>query len=53
MFDIPGIFEAVPLLRGEDIAPRATSSDQSLETTHFLHAVELTVREIDALILRM
>lgn len=39
--------EVEPVFASEDFTPWATTPDYDLEATHFLHAIDLTVGEVD------
>lgn len=43
--DISSVFEIDPVLVCEDVAPRTTATDERFEAAHFLHAIDLCVRE--------
>lgn len=53
MEHVPCILEVQPVLKGEDVAPRAAPSYQGIEPAHFLHAVDFAVGETYARILLM
>jgi len=46
MNDISCILEVHPIVPGENVAPRTVTSGKSLEATHLLHTIHLTITEM-------